>query len=351
MCKMRKILIAFILSCSLFANPIPIPQVRISELYFTAEGDWILELDIFGESYHEGMFDSVFIASTSGQAKIKPEVFKEDAFFFLVNSDSLYTPLSINPAGDCIKIITYEAYSYEAMVDLLRFGNYPGSHIPDLMKGYSICRLYDLFVRDKSPTLGAHNDTTGTCATLQGFMYDSNNQSIKKGHFELDNDLYFDEEGRFSTRVYSLNYGKSYITEKLSDLNSKFYNIDTLKISIEPDSTYNQNIHLLSEYVVGIHEKSQKPDDELLLISYPNPFNATVTFKVKWSAYLVNIEKRILIYNISGQLINSIKLDNQHTISWDARDQKGYVIASGMYFYKLVADNTVYKSGSIVLLK
>lgn len=349
---MKKILMILILSGSLFANPIAIPQATISELFFTAEGKWILELDIFDEiPYQGGMFDSVLISSTSGQAKIKPGVFKEDAFFFLVNSDSLDTPLFINPVGDCIKIFTYEGYSHEAMIDSIRFCNYPGSHITDLMQGYSICRLYDLFVRDKSPTLGAPNDTTGTCATLHGFMYDVNNQSIKKGHFELDSDLYFDEEGKFSTRVYSLYYGKTYIIEKLSDINSKFYNIDTLKISIQPDSIYNQNIHLLSEYVVGIHDKTQKPDEELLLISYPNPFNATITFKVKWPAYLENIEKRILIFNITGQLINTIKLDNQHTSTWDARDQQNHVIASGMYFYKLVADNRVYKSGSIVLLK
>jgi hypothetical protein len=348
---MKKILILLIFSFSLFANPIAIPQAIISELYFTPEGDWILELGIFGESYHEGMFDSVFIASTSGKAKIKPRVFKEDAFFFLVNSDSLCTPLSINPVGDCIKVITYETYGYEAMIDSLRFGNYPGSHIPEIMKGYSICRLYDLFVRDKNPTLGWYNDTTGTCATLQGFMNDINNQPIKEGDFQLDSDLYFDKEGRFRTRVYSLNYGKFYISEKLSGPGSKNYKIDTLKINIEPDSTYNQNIHLLSEYVVGIHETSQKPDEELLLISYPNPFNATITFKVKWPGYLVNIEKRILIFDITGKLINSIKLDNRHTITWDGRDQQGYVIASGMYFYKLVADNIVFKSGSIVLLK
>ena len=178
---MKKIFILVMLLGNLFANPIAIPQARISELYFTPQDNWILELDIFFESsYQAGMFDSVFISSASGMAKIKPEVFKEGEFFFLINSDSLYTSLSINPEGDCIKIITYEAYTSEALIDSLSFGNLPGSHIPDIMQDYSICRLdLELFVRDKSPTLGAHNDTTGTCGTLKGFMYDIYNELIR----------------------------------------------------------------------------------------------------------------------------------------------------------------------------
>ena len=350
---MKKLLCLFILLGSLLANPIPMPQVTISELYFADQNSWILELDIFEETYYQaGMFDSVFISSTSGIAKIKPEVFKEGEFFFLVTSDSLLAPLSINPQGDCIKIITYETYTSLSLIDSLRFGNYPGSCVSDILQGYSVCKLrHNLFVKDKSPTLGSPNDTTGTCGTLIGFIYDIENELISKSNFYLDSDLYFDDIGQFNTRVYSLSYGTTYLTEILGPGNYKYFKIDTLKLNLQPDSTYHQNIYLLSDYIVGINETTHKPDEELLLINYPNPLNATTTFKIKWPANLSNIEKRIFIFDITGQLINVIKLGDQQTATWDGRDQQGHVLSSGTYFYKFVAGNIVYKSGSMILLK
>ena len=352
-CKMKKFLISVILLGNLIANPIPIPQARISELYFNEQDNWILELDIYYETpYQAGMFDSIFISSTSGIAKIKPDIFREDEYFFIVKSDSLLTPLFINPEGDCIKVYTHINYMDESLIDSLIFGNYPGSFIPDILEGYSICRLeLESFARDKSPTLGAPNDTTGTCGTLTGFIYDIENELIPKGNFYLDSDLYFDDTGKFNTRIYSLTYGKTYLRELLSPTQSNHIIIDTLKINLEPDSTYHQNIHLHTDYVVGINEKKHNPEEELLLINYPNPFNAITTFKIKWPANLSNIEKRILIFNVTGQLINVIKLNDQQTVTWDGRNQYGNVLSSGTYFYKLVARNTVYKSGSMILLK
>ena len=118
-----------------------------------------------------------------------------------------------------------------------------------------------------------------------------------------------------------------------------------------PDSIYHQNIYLHKDYVMSIHDRAEKPDNELLFINYPNPFNATTTFKIKWPSDVPNTEKRIFIFDVTGRIINMIDLDNQNSITWDGRDQQGRVLASGTYFYKLVADQQVYKSGSITLLK
>lgn len=350
---MKKTLITVILLGNLIANPIAIPQATISELYFTEHGDWILELDIIDESaYQDGMFDSVYISATSGITKIKPSVFKEGELYFLVNSDSLFSNLSINPEGDCIKVITFEAYSGFPLVDSLMFGTYPGSKISDILPGYSICRLeHFLFVRDKSPTLGIANDTTGTCGTLTGYMYDTEDELIYKGNFLLDSKLYFNDAGKFNTRVYSLCNGKDYLFDVVNPDHYESIIIDTLKLNLEPDSIYHQNIYLHKDYVMSIQDESEKPENELLFINYPNPFNATTTFKIKWPSYLLNIEKRILIFDVTGKLINVLKLNDQKRITWDGRNQYGNVLSSGTYFYKLVAENIVYKSGSMILLK
>lgn len=352
---MKKIFFTFMILGFLHANPIVIPQVTISELYFPDNNTWLLELDIFGEyPYQHGMFDSVLISSGSGISKIRPGVFKQDEFFFVINSDSLFHPITVNPERDCIKVITYESNSgfNEPLIDSLCFGNGFDSYFSNLSANYSISRFnYDIYVKDKSPTLGSANDTCGTCATLNGFMYDIENELIAKGNFILDSDLSFSQNGKFSTRVFSLHYGKFFITEVLTPNIYKPYKIDTLKIDIEPDSQYTHNIYLHTDYIVDIHDQNQITEQNLILTNYPNPFNSTTTFKLKLSSDFPNSSKKIYIYGISGQLIKTLDLDKHYSATWDGTNKQGILQSSGIYLYKLVIDRELYKTGSIVLLK
>ena len=73
--------------------------------------------------------------------------------------------------------------------------------------------------------------------------------------------------------------------------------------------------------------------------NYPNPFNPTTTI----SFYLPHPSQiRLNIYNISGQLVNSL-VDNffdsgNQEIVWNGTDNNGTKVASGIYFYKLYTD-------------
>ncbi len=69
----------------------------------------------------------------------------------------------------------------------------------------------------------------------------------------------------------------------------------------------------------------------------PNPFNSntTISFSVARSGHV-----RVDVYNILGQLVRAL-VDGEfdagpHTISWDGRDAAGRMMASGIFFYKLV---------------
>ncbi|MCF7813239.1 MAG: T9SS type A sorting domain-containing protein [Candidatus Cloacimonetes bacterium] len=69
----------------------------------------------------------------------------------------------------------------------------------------------------------------------------------------------------------------------------------------------------------------------LLLISIPNPFNPTVTFKIKAEDY-DNLQ--IEIFNVKGQRIKTLPVilsGVEGSITWNAENQ-----ASGVYFCKLV---------------
>jgi hypothetical protein len=71
--------------------------------------------------------------------------------------------------------------------------------------------------------------------------------------------------------------------------------------------------------------------------NYPNPFNP----KTKIALNLpVASDWTIKIYNVAGQLVKDYSGYNEagkHPIEWDATDNRGNVVASGIYFYKVQA--------------
>jgi len=83
------------------------------------------------------------------------------------------------------------------------------------------------------------------------------------------------------------------------------------------------------------------PDDYQLQQNYPNPFNPTtsITFSLP-----LNKTVSLKVYNAVGQevktLVNNEPLSQgSHTIQWDATDNLGNPVSSGVYIYKLIFGN------------
>ncbi len=99
-------------------------------------------------------------------------------------------------------------------------------------------------------------------------------------------------------------------------------------------------------------------DEEILLPAsfvlhqnYPNPFNPSTRIDYYLSQ---PTEVKITIYNLLGQkvktLIGQYQTEGSKTVFWDGKDDAGIDVASGVYFYKVVAGahKTVKK---MILLK
>jgi hypothetical protein len=82
------------------------------------------------------------------------------------------------------------------------------------------------------------------------------------------------------------------------------------------------------------------PDDFALLSNYPNPFNArtTISFDLPSPS-----EVRIEIYDIAGRqvktIINDYSQTGRHSVIWDATDDYGKEVSTGVYFYRMVAED------------
>lgn len=335
------------------SNPIEVHQALISELIFDEKDNWILEID-FG-SYDIEDYDSISIHTSGGYSRLKLNSIPEGTHVYVINSDSLITPVSINRAGDTIELDSYTKWPPSFLLrDNLVFGHGAGSVCDSLQTGYSICRIDPmLFCKDKSPTIGFPNDTSGTLGTLRGHVYDYRGKIILQGEFMLpipypaDFPLVFHPDSTFTARVFS---GKTCMSE-LYIMSWTSIMIDSLCYEVDPDCVSWADIHLMMDYPHGISIHESSPDFQPSVINFPNPFNSVTNFSITIPQSLRSQKGSIKVYNVSGQEIKQIHVLANSTAQWDGTDQKGLVQPSGVYYYQLFFGNRVYSNGSMILLK
>jgi len=78
------------------------------------------------------------------------------------------------------------------------------------------------------------------------------------------------------------------------------------------------------------------PTDFDLGQNYPNPFNPTTTIEFKL-AETANVS--IKVFNVLGQLVRTLVSGTLppglHRVSWDARDNSGTSVVTGLYLYRM----------------
>jgi len=120
---------------------------------------------------------------------------------------------------------------------------------------------------------------------------------------------------------------------------------------------YSDNVSILLNRTGGPLDVENHQDDYLLPDkhylgqNYPNPFNPTTTIEYKIPA---RSHVTISVYNILGEkiktIINDIMPTGTHIIAWDGRNDKGEMVATGIYFYQIKAGDFT-KSRKMLLLK
>jgi len=93
------------------------------------------------------------------------------------------------------------------------------------------------------------------------------------------------------------------------------------------------------------------PQNFVLHQNYPNPFNPTtiISFSLTEEG-----EVSLEVFNLLGQKVKTLLVGHvtagSHTVEWDATDNRGDKVASGVYFYRLtLAEGS--QTRKMVLLK
>jgi hypothetical protein len=108
---------------------------------------------------------------------------------------------------------------------------------------------------------------------------------------------------------------------------------------------------LLSTKGIAFEITENVPATFSLSQNYPNPFNPVTTI-----AYSLPERSQVMleIFNVLGQrvktLVSAVQPAGRHSIVWDAKDEQGKDVASGIYFYRLEAGE-FSESKKMVILK
>jgi hypothetical protein len=103
---------------------------------------------------------------------------------------------------------------------------------------------------------------------------------------------------------------------------------------------------------LGFARVQTRPENFALGNNYPNPFNPETTLKYQLpEAADVKLE----IYNVVGQVVRTLVADHQnagrYVVQWDASNENGQPLSSGIYFYRLQAGGEFQQVKKMLLLK
>lgn len=104
-------------------------------------------------------------------------------------------------------------------------------------------------------------------------------------------------------------------------------------------------------YIEEGDETAAIPDNYILEQNYPNPFNplTRINYAIPEPAYV-----KLCIYDINGILVKTLFEGNQaagkYQTVWDAENSSGMKVGSGVYFYRIQANNFV-QTRKMILLK
>jgi hypothetical protein len=207
-------------------------------------------------------------------------------------------------------------------------------------------------------TLGSITTDNSLPVSLTSFMADAEYSGITLNWItesELENDGFnlYRKNKEVDENWQLLN--KSLIPGQGNTAEKSIYEYEDRAVQV--GITYQYKLESVSYSGVRVQEKIIEvmvpvPSEYSVLGNYPNPFNPTtnISFRLPEASKV-----SILIYGIRGNLVRELALNQpfeagDHFITWDATDNAGQQVASGMYVYLFTAGkfNTTEK---MLLLK
>jgi hypothetical protein len=193
---------------------------------------------------------------------------------------------------------------------------------------------YEILLHNNNNSLYAYNHDG---SPVSGFPFGTSYNGATPGTLvDFDNDGYFKLVTGFSNGILMSNLRRT-------------------ASALAPWTTYRGSLSRQASFAatgyVDNADANQSPALDKLKQNYPNPFNpnTTITFSLAKAQH-----SSLDIFNIRGQkvrnLVNAQLPAGSHTLAWDATDDHGRILPSGLYFYRLQGENSS-QTRKMLLLK
>lgn len=136
-------------------------------------------------------------------------------------------------------------------------------------------------------------------------------------------------------------------------LNSLAPGIHQIKLNIKSEPFYNVSDYI--EFQIKIDDeldlKAKSQDRINFIMNYPNPFNLTtkLRYNITRDSYV-----NLIIYDVRGNIVKHLVNENQNSginsVQWDGKNNQGESVSTGVYLYKIYADN-FNKIKKMILMK
>ncbi|UCE17144.1 MAG: T9SS type A sorting domain-containing protein [Gemmatimonadota bacterium] len=97
------------------------------------------------------------------------------------------------------------------------------------------------------------------------------------------------------------------------------------------------------KFMTLVEHNVEIPSEYRLSQNYPNPFNPRTDIRYEIPGGRSSIHTVLKVYNVLGQevrtLVNEIKEPGYYQVTWDGRDDSGFEVSSGVYFYQIRTEN------------
>ncbi|MBT3216584.1 MAG: T9SS type A sorting domain-containing protein [Candidatus Marinimicrobia bacterium] len=127
------------------------------------------------------------------------------------------------------------------------------------------------------------------------------------------------------------------------------YEVDN--VCIPDNTTQRVNPHFLYTGVMSVDRDAPIASEFKLLGNYPNPFNPVTKIKFALDRFS---DVTVKIYSLLGEEVATLYQGNlvagTYDVKWSGKDNQGYSVPSGVYFYEVKSDNRTAQ-GKMLLLK
>ena len=128
--------------------------------------------------------------------------------------------------------------------------------------------------------------------------------------------------------------------------------IENTLIEIADNQTYDSEFGFNRLALPVPVQLQTRPEAFALANNYPNPFNPATTIKY---ALPQAADVELTVYNVVGQVVRTLVAEHQsagrYVVEWDATNDNGHSLSSGMYFYRLQAGGEFHEVKKMLLLK